>query len=321
MTFDDELRARMQQAADQAGAGADPAAMTATASTAATSGAGGAAAASTWRLFGLLAVTGLVVGGALGFTVLQPDDTAASEAPAVVVDGYALYDCPDGSPAGSARPGDRVWVTGRDDAGAWLQIRDPRDPARHRWVVASAVVPDDATASVDAVPVASCDVTTVLVVSGNTSTTTSSTTTTVPTSTTTATSTTVAATVAPTTPPTAPPTTANVPPSIGAVSANPSTVAGGCSPDSSTISVPVTDQSGIASVRLDWSYPRETSGTASGTVNLSGSGGQYSGDVVVTLTPPVEGVYASLTITATDVNGLSSVKHANKVLFVEFCLP
>ena len=74
-------------------------------------------------------------------------------------------------------------------------------------------------------------------------------------------------------------------------------------------------------MRLDWSYPRETSGTASGTVNLSGSGGQYSGDVVVTLTPPVEGVYASLTITATDVNGLSSVKHANKVLFVEFCLP
>ena len=323
MTFDDELRARIQQAADQAGAGADPAAMTAAASTAATSGAGGAAAASTWRLFGLLAVTGLVVGGALGFTVLQPDDTAASASPALVVDGYALYDCPDGAPAGSARPGDRVWVTGRDDAGAWLQIRDPRDPAQHRWVVASAVVPDDATAAVDTVPVASCDVTAVLVVSGDTSTTSSSTTTTTlpATSTTTATSTTVAATVAPTAPPTAPPTTANVPPSIGTVSANPSTVAGGCNPDSSTISVSVTDQSGIASVRLDWSYRRETSGTASGTVNMSGSGGQYSGDVIVSLSPPVQGVYASLTITATDVNGLSSVRQANKVLFVEFCLP
>jgi hypothetical protein len=327
MTFDDELGRRMKDAADQAGAGADPAAMTAGVSTAATggAGAGGAGAAATWKLFGFLAAAGLVVGGVLGFTVLGPEDTAAGGGPAAVVDGYALYDCPGGALAGSANPGDRVWVIGRDESGGWLQIRDPRNQSQSRWVVATAVVADDADASVDAVPVASCDVSAVLVVSGATtssSSTTSSTTTTTPATTTTVAPTTVPATVAPTVPPTAPPpTTANVPPAIGNVSANPSTVAGGCNPDSSTISVPVTDQSGIASVRLDWSYPRESNGTASGTVMMTLSGGQYTGDVVVVLSPPVQGTYASLTITATDSNGLSSVKSANKTLFVEFCLP
>ncbi|MEQ1873524.1 MAG: hypothetical protein ABL953_07340 [Ilumatobacteraceae bacterium] len=104
------------------------------------------------RLLPVLGVAGLAVGGTLGFTVLSPDDDGSGGV-AVDVQQYSLYDCPDGALVGSAYAGDRVFVTGRDESGGWLEIRDPRNESVVLWVPTGAVDPD---AVID-VPVHECE--------------------------------------------------------------------------------------------------------------------------------------------------------------------
>ena len=147
MSFDDELRRRMQQAADAAGEGADPAAIAAEVATRAAKG----GVRPPLRLLGALGVTGLLAGGALGFTAMSPDDPAPGPAVAIGTQQYSLFDCPDGAAIGTAYPGDRVYVVGRDDTGGWLEVRDPRHQSTHLWVPADAVDPD-AVADVPVVP-------------------------------------------------------------------------------------------------------------------------------------------------------------------------
>lgn len=137
MSLDDELRRRLKDAADQAGAGANPAALTHAAATTVP------AAVLPMKLLAGLGAVGLVVGGALGFTALKPADDNTGFGATVEVQQYSLYDCPGGAPTGIAYPGDRVYVTGRDDSGGWLEVRDPRNQGSTLWVPSAAVDPDN----------------------------------------------------------------------------------------------------------------------------------------------------------------------------------
>ena len=147
MSIDDELRKRLKDAADQAGAGVNPAALAQAAATTTP------AAVLPMTLLAGLGAVGLIVGGALGFTALKPADDNARIGATVEVQQYSLYDCPGGAPTGIAYPGDRVYVTGRDDSGGWLEVRDPRNQGSTLWVPSVAVDPDN----VIDVPVRSCN--------------------------------------------------------------------------------------------------------------------------------------------------------------------
>ncbi|HQZ36124.1 MAG TPA: hypothetical protein PK020_16980 [Ilumatobacteraceae bacterium] len=214
MSVDDELRRRLQAAADQAGNGANAGAMTQAVATKAAAG-----PRPSLRLLGGLGVAGVIVGGVIGFTALKPAESAGAAAVIVDTQRYSLFDCPDGALRGSALPGDRVYVTGRNQAGDWLELRDPRNSSNRAWVPATAVDPD----AVADVPVVPCKESVELIAdtATSTSTTTSTTipetttTTTVPETTTTLAPTTVPVTTPittkPTVPVTAPPT---VPPTV-----------------------------------------------------------------------------------------------------------
>lgn len=256
MNLDDELRRRMQAAADQAGAGVDPAALQASAAAA-------AAPRPPLRLLGTLGAAGLVVGAALGFTALQPRQ-AESAAPVVVQrEQLSLFDCPDGAPVGVVYPGDRVYVVGRDDSGAWWAVRDPRDATSTRWLPAAAVSADRA----GDVPTMTCAEAIALVAVGATSTSTTAVTTTLPAETTTTTvaetTTTATTSVAPTSPPvtttpaTAPPptTTPDTQKPTAQASSNLAEifdVSQGCE-SVATITAVVADNIGVTQVTGTWS--------------------------------------------------------------------
>lgn len=153
MSFDDELRNRMKQAADDAGAGADPAA--AAARVAAATTATPVATTTVLKVVGGLAALGIAAGAVLGATVLQPDAPADAAAIADVnVQAGSTFDCPGGAVVGSLQPGDRVYVVGRDDGGEWSAVRDPAATARVVWVRETSLVPDDDPSNV---PVVDCD--------------------------------------------------------------------------------------------------------------------------------------------------------------------
>ena len=260
MSLDDELRRRLQTAADNASAGANPAAMTEAVATKAAAG-----VRPPLRLIGGLGVAGVIVGGVIGFTALKPAESAGASAVIVQTQRYSLYDCPGGGLRGTALPGDRVFVTGRNEAGDWLELRDPRNQSNRAWVPAGAVDPD----AVADVPVVPCNPAVEMVTGAATSTSTTTsttvpetTTTTVPESTTTIATTvpvttpittkpTVPVTVPPTAPPTAPPDTQK--PTVGPATASPQDVfqTAGCDL-TSTITVTAADNVGVSSVRGTW---------------------------------------------------------------------
>lgn len=240
MSLDDELRRRLKDAADQAGAGVNPAALAQAAATTVP------AAALPMKLLAGLGAVGLVVGGALGFTALKPaDDDTAGFGATVEVQQYSLYDCPGGAPSGVAYPGDRVYITGRDESGGWLEVRDPRNQGSTLWVPSSAVDPD----TVIDVPIRSCDEPIELIAVEATTTTT---TLVRDTTTTSATPTTTPAT----TPVTAPPTTQapdTQKPVVSQGTRNPSEIydvsySANCAVQSA-ITVQVTDNVGVTQVR------------------------------------------------------------------------
>ena len=119
------------------------------------------------KLLAGLGAVGLVAGGALGFTVLKSEDENTSGVGAVVeAQQYSLYVCPGGALDGIAYPGDRVYVTGRDESGGWLEIRDPRNQGNVRWIPAGAADPD----TVVDVPVHDCNEPIELIAEGATTT-------------------------------------------------------------------------------------------------------------------------------------------------------
>ncbi len=151
MSFDDELRDRMRNAAEQAGTNADPAAAAARVASATSSSAAGAA--TTLKIIGGLGAIGLVAGAILGATVLRPEADVAVIAAGIDVRGSATFDCPNGATVGSLRSGDRVFVIGRDDGGTWSAIRRPDHIDTVVWVPVNVLSPDDEPTDV---PVVDC---------------------------------------------------------------------------------------------------------------------------------------------------------------------
>jgi len=202
--FDAEVSERLRAAADAAGAGADP-----DAAAAAVEAAGSAAPPVPLRLIAGLGAISLVVGVTLGATALRPGGDPAAALSVDTTPGVT-YDCPDGAEVGALRPGDRVFVIGRDEGGGWSAMRDPRDLASTVWLPTAALTPDPG--SDRDVPVIECDRPVPLVVSDADPI--DSTTTLTTTSTTTSTTSPISTTLPPSTPTTLPPsTTTTLPPS------------------------------------------------------------------------------------------------------------
>lgn len=199
--------------------------------------------------------------------------------------------CPGEAPLDDLHQGDRVYLTGRSDDGSWLELRSPASSEERVWVPAAVVGADAGT---DDLPVHDCRTAgDQLALPGQTTTTlppttqpgdTTTTATTQPGDTTT---TTVGSpTTVPSTSTTKPPTTTTTspdttPPAISNLVADNNTIYtddGVCGPTSHStpVSATVTDDRGISSVRLEWSFPGQ-SGTVAGSTAMTLSGGKYRG--------------------------------------------
>ncbi len=216
-----------------------------------------------WLLLVLAAVAGgAVVGAALGVSGVV-DIVAEPATISAAADRASYYDCPAGSVLGALHRGDRVFLTGRDESGAWVEVRSPRHLDERVWVRAAHV---EADAAVE-LQVRSCQVPVVVAVE----TTTTSSTVVVDTTTT---STTVADTT----------TTVPAAPSVGSVSATNNPIWEGYFSDTdnctgapgqpirSSISAVVTAPAGVQGVVLLWSV-----GAESGSSQMSLSSGAYRG--------------------------------------------
>lgn len=236
---------------------------------------------------------GLVVGVALG--VAGVIDLVPDPVPAAVAASAPYFDCPDGSAAGTVHRGDRIYLTGRDVSGAWVEFRSPENVGARAWLRAGDVLPDGDASGLDE---RTCLVTVVAV--GETDTTT-----------------TIGPpdTVPSTTVPDTTTTTAGAP-SVGTVSASENPIweaypsdtenclGGPGQPIRTTISAPVTAPAGVQSVTLLWSV-NGVSGSA--TMGLSGASyratlgpfGAEDPDVV----PQDQTATVTVTVRVTDTQG------------------
>ena len=259
MSVDDELRRRLQAAADRAGSGAPKNLMESVNRGHPRVRRGGMSAMSSGRWFGLGALGLVVAGGAVG-VVLQRSGAVDPLDEDTVVAAYAeasYFDCPSGSAQGVFVRGDRVYLVGRDESGGWVQVRSPRDTDQRVWISADQVSPD---AVVD-LPVSSCAV---VVEPEGASGTTVVTDSTIPVESTTTTA----------------PAQGPAGPSVGSVQASPGAIAEAytgdvsCSatgdPSRSTITASVSAPGGVQSVVMSWSV-----GSVSGSTAMSFSGGSY----------------------------------------------
>jgi hypothetical protein len=223
---------------------------------------------------------------------------------------------------GRFRAADRVLAVARSNGG-WIGVRDPDDLLSTVWIDARDLSPDEGSTSLAGLPEGGCSTAEVIAL-GETTVPATTSSTTVPTTvapTTTTPPTTVPATVAPTTVP------ANQPPAIGNLGADPTSISAvvgssSCGTSTSTIAVNVSDASGVASVVVRWSMPREGAGPATGTIVLGGpaGGGAWTGALGALPNPPVAGAMVSLAVTARNANGLESSRMFPQSLFVEYCL-
>lgn len=272
-----------------------------------------------------LGATGLGWAGVFGGGGGSADQTSGAE----VARSAPYFDCPGGVKLGRFRAADRVLAVMQADGG-WIGVRNPDDLLSTVWIDADDVSPDGGLTSLAGLPAGGCNTAEVVALGATTvPVTTSSTTvpttiapTTVPE---TVPSTTVASTVAPTVAPTTVPV--NQPPAIGNLGAVPSSISAvvgssSCGTSSSTITVNVSDATGVASVVVRWSVPRDGSGPATGTLVLGGpaGGGSWTGVLGALPNPPAAGSMVSLTVTARDPQGLESSRAFAQSLFLEYCL-
>jgi hypothetical protein len=216
-------------------------------------------------LIGGATVAGLVLGAVLGFSggldlVDEPARVAATAT-------ATFYDCPEGEPLGSVARGDRVFITGRDQSGGWVQVRSPLAVNTRAWIRTAHVLPDDSTG---ALSVRSCHVPVeVIAVSATTTTATVE-------PTTTSSSTTTTSVAPPTT------TTTLAPPAVSGVTANPAPIweeyfpisVCPAQPDTATVSGIVSAPAGVQSVTMSWQV-----GGLSGSSPMAQSGGQYEANL------------------------------------------
>ncbi len=228
---------------------------------------------------GIAVVAGALLGGALGFF-------GGNDQPSGVVmdlDGVPVYVCPWAGEVGTLHRGDRVLIIGRTEDGVWLAVRNVRNSGEAVFIRSEHVTEDS---DVSGLPVRDCEdrgilaigpstvvETTTTTVAESTTTTTSAatTSTTVPATTTTATTT---STMSSTQPPDV------TPPVMDKSAAAPTVIWEQDGPNlscppltlrSSTVSVYVTDDTGVAEVMASWTDP-----SGQRTVAMSGTSGVYS---------------------------------------------
>ncbi len=284
-------------------------------------------AATSLKLVLGLGVAGLVGGAVLGATVLRRgSDADVAAAAAIDVAHGATWDCPGGAVVGDLRSGDRVYVIGRDEAGEWSAIRDPRALDSVVWVPAASLEPDsDDRADV---PVRTCEQASVTLeaapdttASGSTTTTTiAATTTLAPSDSSTTTAPTVPTTASPTVPSTttAPPQPDTQKPNVQASASEPEIYdvkwAGDC-PTTSTLTATATDNVGVVGVTGTFS------GLAGSPITFTRSGGSWRADF-----GPFAGVptganqLVSISIVARDAAGNTSNPAVVTVRVWETCL-
>ena len=95
--------------------------------------------------------TGALVGGLLG--LLEGLDLVGEPAHLATAATASYYDCPDSRATGSVTRGDRVFITGRDDSGYWMEIRSPASVQSRVWMRAGHVLADSEPVDL---PVHSC---------------------------------------------------------------------------------------------------------------------------------------------------------------------
>lgn len=238
----------------------------------------------------MVIVSGMLVGilAGVGLERIGVVDPLDEPTPGVVrIDRVTVVDCPEGTPVAVLARGDEVLAVARSEDGEWMEIRSPVRQDQRAWVPAG-VVGGEAGAVASALPVRECGEVETTTTSSTTSTTSTTTTSTTSTTTTSTTSTTVPTTTtrpdSPTdvgilavtgrvgglTPPssstsstssstssttssTVPGTTTTLP--AGAfhyVHALPAQGGANC-PSIATLRIPVTDDDGLARVRVIWS--------------------------------------------------------------------
>src|SRR5690606_29715927 len=99
---------------------------------------------------GLLVSSAVAAGVWLGYNGVLPFGSTAGAT--ITGGGLPYYLCPATAEAGEVHDGDRVLVTGVDESGNWLEIRDPQSLEARVWVQREYVDPDR---DLD-VPVAPC---------------------------------------------------------------------------------------------------------------------------------------------------------------------
>lgn len=276
-------------------------------------------------VFGIVALLGAGLGAGLG--AADAIDLVDERVVVLGRDAVPFFDCPDGSPLGEFHRGDRVFAVARDAAGDWVLVRSPEDANGRVWVATRYVIPDG---SLDDLIVTSCGDGESTIERGEvtepttttaTTTTPRGTTTTVPDGTTTTTPEGTTTTTPKGTTTTQPADTTG--PSIGSGNANPSEIEENgsdtpCSPINSSVSVSVSDASGVDSVVVAWEV-----GTESGSKSMTISGstatatiGNFPDDTI----PPSTSAPIELTVTATDAHGNTTTKQlATSTLTLRDC--
>jgi hypothetical protein len=98
---------------------------------------------------GAVAAAG-AVGLALGYTGTLSFSRGAEAS--VSTGSLTYFACPNTGALGAFSSGDRVYLTGQDDTGEWVQVRSPEDSTARVWIRSESVGPDE---QVD-LPVAGC---------------------------------------------------------------------------------------------------------------------------------------------------------------------
>src|SRR5581483_3557384 len=85
----------------------------------------------------------VVVGAGVG-VVLDRAEVFANhgDTVAMVADAVDVASCPGGAVVGHLHRGDRVYATGKDAAGHWIEIRNPVALGTKVWINAPYLVPD-----------------------------------------------------------------------------------------------------------------------------------------------------------------------------------
>ena len=231
------------------------------------------------------AAVGLGVGRSGGIDLVAESISLEGAADAVA----PFSACSGGAPIGELHRDDRVFLTGRDEGAAWLELRSPSDASDRVWVPAAVVGADG---DVEDLPVHGCTTEgDQLALPGQTTTTLPPTT--IPGETTTTSTTAPGETTTTAAPGT---TTSTTPPSTqapdvagpaitklsnGGVDVILGEIEGVCSGTTAPVSATVSDASGVAWVQLLWSYTPQNGTTITGQKSMNLSAGRYRANLGV----------------------------------------